>query len=465
MPNLQIDDSMLQSLRGRIRGPVVAADDTGYDETRKIWNGRFDRRPAAIARCTGPDDVLAALDIARRNGLLVSVRSGGHDYAGNGVCDAGLVIDLSQMNAVAVDRASKTVRVQPAARWGAIDAETQALGLATTGGTVSTVGVAGYTLGGGSGYLSRKYGLALDNLLSADVLTASGEIVRASSTDNADLFWGLRGGSGNFGIVTSLELRLHELGTQVLAGQIIHPLEDAPDVLRMYRSFMAEAPDDVQCYAFFIRVPPLAAFPERLHGKVAIDLVVCHAGAMAEGEKRVAPLRAFGAPVLDTVAPVPYAALQQSFDAGMAGGNRWYSKAHYLRDLPDAAIETIVAQVEALPGEFTMVYLEPEGGAIGRVDRTATAFPHRDAPFALHIFPGWTKAADDDAMMEWARTFHREMNPYPTGGVYVNLLGGDEQDGARSAYGANYERLVDLKRKYDPDNLFRVNHNVDPAAG
>jgi FAD/FMN-containing dehydrogenase len=463
-PTPPIDDVMLRSLRGRMRGPVLTAEDAEYDDARRIWNGRFDRRPAAIARCTAVADVRAAVDFARRNPILVSVRSGGHDYSGMSVCDGGLMIDLSQMSAVEVDGASKTLRVQPGARWGAVDRETQALGLATTGGVVSTVGVAGYTLGGGTGHLARKYGLAIDNLLSADVLTAAGDMVRASETENADLFWGLRGGSGNFGIVTALEFGLHELGTHVLAGQLIHPLEQAHDVLRFYRGFMADAPDEVQCYAFFIRVPPLPVFPEQYHGKVAIDLVVTHAGPLEDGEKRLGPLRSFGRPLLDTVAPLPYVTLQQAFDAGMMGLNRWYSRAHYLHELTDGAIDAIVARVQDLPGEFTLVYLEAEGGAIARVDRAATAFAHRDARFALHIFPGWAKAADDAAMMEWAREFHSEMSPYATGGAHANLLGGDEQNGARSAYGTNYARLLDLKRKYDPENFFLMNNNVDPAS-
>jgi FAD/FMN-containing dehydrogenase len=376
----------------------------------------------------------------------------------------GLVIDLSQMKAVNVDRAAKTVRVGPGARWAAVDREAQAFGLATTGGTVSTVGVAGFILGGGSGHLARKYGLGLDNLVAAEVVTAAGDVLRASATENTDLFWGLRGGSGNLGIVTSLELRLHELGTDVLAGQIIYPFDQARDVLRNYRSFTRDAPDEIQCYAFFLRLPPLPVFPEEAHGKVVVDLVVTYAGDMTEGERHLAPLRALGRPMMDTVAPTPYVALQQAFDAGMAGGNRWYSKAHYLRELSDDAIETIVVGVEALPGDFTMVYLEAEGGAIGRVDPAATAFPHRDAPYALHIFPGWTRAADDEAIMAWARSSTARWSPHATGGVYVNLLGGDEADGARAAYGSNYDRLAELKRRLDPENLLRHNHNVPPRG-
>lgn len=464
MPVSRIDASLLKSLRERVRGGVLTADDPGYDEARAIWNGRFDRRPAAIARCTDPEDVAAALDMAVRGGVRVAVRSGGHDYAGNSMCDGGLAIDLSRMNGVSVDPAAKRVRVGPGARWAAVDREAQARGLATTGGSVSTVGVAGFILGGGSGHLARKYGLGLDNLVAAEVVTVAGGRLRASEEESPDLFWGLRGGSGNLGIATALDLRLHELGTEVLAGQIIYPFDQAREALRMYRSFMQAAPDEIQCYAFFIRLPPLPVFPEEAHGRVVLDLMVTYAGDATDGQRHLAPLREFGRPLMDTVAPTPYLALQQAFDAGMPPGNRWYSKAHYLRGLEDAAIDTIVAGAESLPGEFTMVYLEAEGGAIGRVDRAATAFPHRDAPYALHVFPGWTRAEDDERMMAWAREFHGAMQPYATGGVYVNLLGGDEPERARSAYGSNYDRLAALKRRFDPGNVLSGNHNVPPAT-
>ena len=464
MPDKRIDEAVVRSLRQQMGDHVLAPGDAGYDDARHIWNGRFDRRPGAIARCRDAADVKMAVDLARDAGLLPAVKSGGHDYAGNSMCDDGLVIDLSRMNDVAVDADARTVRVGPGARWADVDRETQAFGLVTTGGTVSSVGVAGFTLGGGTGHLVRKYGLALDNLLSVDVVTAGGERLRASEQEHADLFWGLRGGSGNLGIVTSCELRLHDLGTEILAGQIIHPLEAAREALRFYRGFMADAPDDVQCYAFFIRIPPVSPFPESLHGKVAVDLVVSHAGRAALGGKVLGPLRGFGRPVLDTVSLVPYVALQQAFDAGMPAGNRWYSRAHYLAELTDAAIETLVSRVEELPGAFTMVYLEAQGGAIARVAADATAFPHRDAQFALHIFPGWTQASDDEAMIDWARAFHRDMQPHATGGAYVNMLAEDEPDGPQRAYGANRSRLSQLKRRFDPGNLFRLNHNVEPSS-
>lgn len=457
-----VDNSILQALRENIRGAVLAEGDASYDDARRIWNARFDRRPAAIARCTGARDVMSAVKIARTNDLLVSVRSGGHDYSGRSVCDGGLVIDVSGMKEVDVDPSAKTVTVEPGARWGAVDHATQARGLATTGGTVSTVGVAGFTLGGGSGHLTRRYGLGLDNLISAEVVTANGELIRASGDEHPDLFWALRGGSGNFGVVTSLELRLHEMGPTVLAGQILYPFDQAADALRFYRSFMTDAPDEIQCYAFLLRLPPLDVFPAEFRSQVVLDLVVTHSGEPARAERELAPLRAFGSPFLDGVAPQPYIELQKAFDAAMPPGNRWYSKAHYLADLSDQAIDIILARSAELPGAFTIVYLEAEGGAVGRVEPSATAFPHRDAAFALHIFPGWTDAADDSAMMEWASSFHREMAPHSTGGVYVNLLGGDEADGSQAAYGTNHSRLSAMKRKYDPTNLFRHNQNITP---
>lgn len=464
MTTRSLDHSILQSLRENIRGAVLASGDASYDDARRIWNARFDRRPSAIARCAGPRDVITAVNIARKNDLLVSIRSGGHDYSGRSICDGGLVIDVSGMREIEVDAAAKTVTVEPGARWGAVDHATQALGLATTGGTVSTVGVAGFTLGGGSGHLTRRYGLGLDNLLSAEVVIANGELIRTSETEHPELFWALRGGSGNFGVVTSFEFQLHEVGPQVLAGQIIYPFDQAADVLRFYRSFMADAPDEIQCYAFLLRLPPLDVFPAEFHSRVVLDLVVTHSGDPAKAETDLAPLRAFGSPFLDGVATQSFVELQQSFDAGMPAGNRWYSKAHYLSDLPDRAIETILTHSAELPGPFTMVYLEAEGGAVGRVDPSATAFPHRNAAFALHIFPGWTDAADDSAIMDWARTFHQEMAPHSTGGVYVNLLGGDEPDGSQAAYGANYSRLAAIKHKYDPTNLFRNNQNIEPSG-
>jgi FAD/FMN-containing dehydrogenase len=459
-----LDSEMLRTLRARLGGAVTAPGDAGYDAARAVWNGRFDRRPAAIARCAGAADVAVALEVARARDLPVAVRSGGHDYAGNSVCAGGLVVDLSELAAVEIDAATKRARVGPGATWGRFDGAAQTHGLATTGGTVSTVGVAGYTLGGGTGWLARRFGLGLDNLIAAEVVLASGVRLRASDAENPDLFWALRGGGGNFGVVTSFEYRLHAVGPDVLGGQLVHPLEAADAALRFVRDFMAEAPDELQCYPFFYRVPPIEPFPAPLHGRPAIALVAAWSGALEAGERALAPLREFGTPALDTVRRLTYVDLQRSFDAGMPKGLRWYSRAHYFDALPDAAIGVVVRHVESLPGAYGVVYFEPQGGAIARVDPAATAFPHRRAAYGLHIFPGWAEPAEDDANLEWARAFDRAISPYANGGVYVNLLDADEPERVPAAYGDNYRRLTELKRRYDPGNLFRVNQNVPPAG-
>lgn len=457
-----IDNATLHSLRNQIRGDIVSPEDPGYDQARALWNGRHGRRPGAIAFCVDAGDVAAAVRLAREQHLLLAVRSGGHDYAGNSMCDGGLVIDLSRLNTTSVDTASRMAIVGAGARWGEVDRETHAHGLACTGGTVSTVGIAGYTLGGGTGWLARKHGMALDNLTALEVVLANGAIVRASSEENPDLFWAMRGGGGNFGIATSFQFRLHELDPLILAGQILYPFADAAEVLRACRPFLADAPDEVQVYPFFLRVPPIDVFPEAFHGQVVLNLVVGYLGDPERGKEILAPVLDIGNPFMRNVEPTNYLDLQQTFDAAMPPGGRWYSRAHFLRGLPDDAIDTILRHTADMPGTSTVAYLETMGGTIARIDPAATAFPHRDADFDLHIFPGWTDPADDNAIMEWAKTFHDDMAPHSTGGVYANLLGGDEPDGPRSAYGANYERLAELKRRYDPDNLFRMNHNVTP---
>ncbi|NBC19364.1 MAG: FAD-binding protein [Bacteroidetes bacterium] len=458
------DDAMLHHLRDRLRGAVLAPGDDGYDAARTVWNDRLASRPAVVARCTGAADVMAAVDLARANDLRLSVKGGGHDYAGQSAGEGGLMIDLSPMDGVRIDPRSKTAQVQAGATWGAFDHEAQAFGLAAPGPTVSTVGVAGSTLGGGTGYLARKHGLALDHLIGADVVTAEGDLVHASEDDHPELFWGLRGGSGNFGVVTAFEFRLHEVGPEVLAGQIVHPLEAAREGLQFYRAFMADAPDDLQVYAFFVRVPPIPAFPEEYHGKTALDFVVAYAGDLAEGEEILHPIREFGDPMLDGVRPQSYIALQQTFDEGVPKGHRWYSRAHFFDRLSDGTIDTVIDHVDPLPGGFTMVYFEPMGGAIRRVDPTATAFPHREASYGFQVLSGWTDSGEDDEIMEWTRAFHEAMTPDASGGVYVNLLSADEEDRIRSAYGANYDRLAALKNRWDPENLFQMNHNVPPAA-
>ena len=452
----------LQRLRDRVRGEVILPRDEGYDEARRVWNGRFDPRPAAVVRCTDARDVVAAIAFARDRRMPLSVRGGGHSYAGQSVADGAIAIHLGSMDTVQVNAERRRVVAGPGATWGDVDRATQEQGLATTGGTVSTVGVAGYTLGGGTGWLARKYGLGLDNLISAEVVTADGRVLRASEDEHPDLFWALRGGGGNFGVVTALELRLHQVGPEVVMAQAFHPMRSAAEVLKFYRSFAEQAPDEVAIYAFALRVPPVEPFPNEARGEPALALLASHCGDTAAGEAALMPLREFGDPFLAAVQTVPYVAMQQAFDAGMPKGLRWYSRAHYLDALPDDAIATMVRFTKVLPGPFTTAYLEREGGAIGRVDPAATAFPHRSARYGLHIFPGWSDPADDEDLMQWAREFQAAMAPFASGGVYVNLLGEDEPERVPHAYGSNHARLAELKARWDPENLFRNNHNIAP---
>lgn len=451
-----------QKLARQVQGQVLDSNDDGFDEARSVSNGRFDRRPDIIVRCRDAHDVRTAVDFARQEGLTLSVKGGGHSYAGNTVADGGLLIDLSLMKAVRVDVDSATATVQPGVTCGEFDQATQEHGLATPVPTVSSVGVAGAALGGGSGYLSRKYGLALDNLVAVDVVTADGHRVRASEHEHPGLFWALRGAGANFGIATSLRFRLHKVGPEVLAGQIIYPFDNAVELLRFFRDFMAAAPDGFQCYPFIIRIPPIEPFPERYHGRLALDFVVYHIDP--DAADFVQPLRELGETILDIVGPLTYTAVQQTFDEGLPKGQRYYSKAHYLDELSDASIDVITAQALDMQGAFTVAYLEPLGGAIGRVDPSATAFGERNASYSFHILAGWMEAADDERVMTWARGFHDAMVPHATGGVYVNLLGDDEDDRVPAAYGDNYPRLVELKTRWDPGNLFRMNHNIKPSA-
>jgi FAD/FMN-containing dehydrogenase len=459
----QIDDAALDNFEEATRGAVFSPGDDGYDDARAVWNGRYDRYPAAVVRCSGTADVLTAVRFATEQDLPVAVKGGGHGYGGNAVADGCVMVDLSSLSSVRIDPRSKTARVEPGATWGAFDHEAQQFGLATTGATVSTVGVAGYTLGGGTGHLARTHGIGADNLLAADVVTADGELVHASESENPELFWALRGGSGNFGVVTSFEFSLHEVGPQLLAGQIVHPFENATEVLRFYRSYMTDAPAEVNCYAFIVPIPPLPAFPEEMHGETAVNLVASYTGDIDAGEEALDPLREFGDPILDSVRPQPYTELQQAFDDGVPKGQRWCSRAQYLDELADEAIDTLVAQTDPLRGSLTMVYLEPMGGAIADVDPSETAFPHRNAAYSIHVLTGWTDPADDDEMIDWTESVHGAMEPYSPGGVYVNLLSREESDRIPEAYGKNYARLREIKAEWDPDNLFNVNQNIEPA--
>ncbi len=443
-------------------GDILRPDDDDFDDARAIWNARFDRSPDRIARCVTTEDVVEAVAYAVTNDLPLSVKAAGHSYAGTGVRDAGLLIDLSGMNDISLDADDRSVTIGPGVTCAELDRATQKYGLATPTPTVSSVGVVGASLGGGGGYLTRKYGLTLDNVIEAEIVTADGRQLHVSEQQHPDLFWAIRGGGGNFGIVTSLKLRVHQVGPEVLAGQVIYPFDDAGRMLRAFRDFMNEAPDEFQCYPFCFRVPPIDLFPPETHGLPVLDFVMYHEDA--DALDFVQPLRELGEPILDLVGGTPYVDVQTAFDANLPKGQRYLSKAHDLADLSDGAIDVMVEFVPRMAGAFTAAYFDPVGGAAGRVDPTATAYAGREARYGFHIIAGWQDAVEDDTVMVWANDFHRAMSTHATGGVYVNLIGDDELDRIPSAYGPNYDRLVRLKAKWDPANLFRSNYNIEGAT-
>jgi FAD/FMN-containing dehydrogenase len=460
-----IASQAVDQLRSDLRGNLLASGAPGYDESRTIWNAMIDRRPALIARCTSADDVAAAVRFARDHDLLLAVRGGGHNIAGNAVCEGGLMIDLSPMKAVRVDPDRRTARVEGGATLADFDREAQAFGLATPLGINSTTGVAGLTLGGGFGWLSRRLGLTIDNLLSTEVVTAKGEVVRASSDDNPDLFWALRGGGGNFGVVTAFDFQLHPVGPEVLSGMIIHPLDAARDVLAFYRDFLPTTPEEFVCWFVMRKAPPLPFLPAEWHGKEILALAVCYSGNdLAEGERIAAPLRAFGKPVADVIAPHPYAVWQTVLDPLLTPGQRNYWKSHDFREVSDGLINALIEHARKLPDPNTEIAFAQLGGAVSRVPNDATAYGHRDGQFVLNVHGRWESRAKDAACIGWTRDLFQATAPFATGSVYVNFLTQDEGDRVRAAYGRNYDRLSQLKNKYDPRNLFRLNQNIRPLA-
>ncbi|WP_256300892.1 FAD-binding oxidoreductase [Haloarchaeobius salinus] len=460
---VQTDEERIEELERSLRGQLLLPDDDGYHEARQVWNAMIDRRPALVVQCAGPADVQAAVNYARETDQLVSVKSGGHNIAGTAVGEDAVMLDLSGMNSVRVDPDARTVRVEPGAVLNELDHETQAHGLAVPVGYNSTTGIAGLALGGGFGWLSRTYGLTCDNLLSADVVTAAGELVHASAEENEDLFWGLRGGGGNFGVVTSFEFQLHEVGPELLAGLLVHPFEDTQSVLTAYREFVADAPDEATVWFVIRDAPPLEFLPEEWHGERVLILAACYAGDMSDGERVLQPLRDIGDPIADVVGPHRYTEWQQAFDPLGSEGVRNYWKSHNFEALTDEIIETYVEYGERLPSADSEIACAQLGGAINDVDVAATAYPHRNAKFLMNLHTRWEDRERDDECIEWTREFHEAMTPHATGGVYVNFL--PETDGAaQAAYRENYERMVDLKTTWDPENRFRLNHNVEPAT-
>ena len=446
-------------------GAVFEAGDEGFETARQIWNGGIQRRPAVIARCTGTADVLAAVRFARERELPIAIRGGGHAVAGHAVCDGGLVIDLSTMTGVRVDPLAGTVRAQGGCLWRHVDHESQAFGLAVTGGIVTHTGIGGLTLGGGIGHLMRRFGLTIDNLVSCDLTTADGEFLVASVDEHPDLFWGLQGGGGNFGIVTSFKYRLHPLGPTVLAGLLAWPMAEAGDVLRFFRDFVADAPDEVGIMANLRLAPALPIFPQELHGRPIVALIVCYAGPMGEGEEVLRPLRQFKAPVLDTVGPKPYVAHQAMFDPAYPHGRHYYWKAWKLPPLTDGAIDVIVEQAAAITSPLSAIPIFTLGGAVARVDDDDTAFTGRSAAHDINFVASWLP---DDPEPErhkaWARAAWEAMRPFAHG-VYVNFMSDEPASHVQVAYGdRKYARLAALKSKYDPSNVFRFNQNIPPAS-
>ncbi|HEY6995742.1 MAG TPA: FAD-binding oxidoreductase [Xanthobacteraceae bacterium] len=458
-----IPQDTVSALRGKVRGTIALPGEDGYDAARTIWNAMVDRRPGLVVRCLGAADVINAVKLARDEKLLVAVRGGGHNIAGNAVCDGGLLIDLSLMRSVRIDAASDTARVEPGATLADFDKEAQEFGLVTPLGINSTTGVAGLTLGGGFGWTTRKYGLTVDNLISADVVTADGKLVRASEKENPDLFWALRGGGGNFGVVTSFEFRLHPLGPEVLSGLVVHPLESARELLPQFRRIAREAPDELTIWVVMRKAPPLPFLPTEWHGKEVLVFAACYAGDMKDGEKALKALRALGKPIADVIAPHPFTAWQTAFDPLLTPGARNYWKSHDFADLPDAAVNVILNSVRELPSPECEVFIAHVGGAMARIPANATAWPNRDAHFIMNVHTRWQDKAQDQACIAWARHLFEATAPFAAGSVYVNFMPDDENDRVEKAYGTNYRRLAEIKRRYDPGNLFRMNQNIRPA--
>jgi FAD/FMN-containing dehydrogenase len=450
-----LEDTVVEAFKASLRGALLRPGDVGYEDTRKIHNGMIDRRPALIACCAGVADVLTGVRFAREHDLLVSVRGGGHGMPGFAVCEGGLMLDLSGMKSVHVDPHHRTVRAEAGVTWGEFDHETQAFGLATTGGVVGSTGIAGLTLGGGHGFLMRRYGLACDNLLSVDVVTADGRWLGASDMEHAELFWGLRGGGGNFGVVTSFEYRLHPLET-MLAGMVIYPIAQAKAFLRLYREVTSTAPDELGSLV------ALGTLPD---GTQAAVLLVGYSGPIADGEKLLRPLREFGSPLADQVSPSPYGALQGISEHFNPRGYRNYLKTNYLRDLSDDAIDILVERYASVPAPFSHIVVEHMGGAVSQMDRQATAYNYRDAQYNFLIVGMWADPAQDAGGISWVRGLWQALQPFSSGNIYVNYESDVGVDRVQAAYGAaKYDRLVALKNTYDPTNFFRLNANIKPTV-
>ena len=448
LPGTALDD-----LRGKLQGVLLRDGDAEYDSSRAVWNALIDRRPALIVRCASVSDVVGSVDFARSHALPVSVRGGGHNIAGSAVCDNGLMLDLSVLKEIRVDAEACTACVQPGVTWGDLDRATQAFGLATTGGICSETGITGVTLGGGFGWLMRKHGLALDNLLSLEMVTADGQLRKVSPAENAELFSCVRGSHSNFGVATSLEFQLHSVGPEVLAGMVMHPLERGKEVLRFYRDYTGNAPDEMSAWAAIMTSPD---------GQAVIAIVVCYVGALDAAHEVVAPLKEFGQPIADMIQPMPYVNAQSMFDEAFPKGRLNHWKSNFLNGLSDGTIDALVEGFKDAGSPFSSILIEHLGGAMARVGTEETAFGTRDAPYDCVVMAAWTEPSESDGHIAWADRLWQATRPDATGAGYLNYMGNEGEERVRAAYGANYDRLAKLKAKYDPNNLFCVNQNIKP---
>jgi FAD/FMN-containing dehydrogenase len=450
----------IETLKNNVKGQIVLPDNPNYNEVREIWNAMIDRRPAVIVQCAEADDVPHAISYARENGLEISIRGGGHNIAGSALCDNGVVIDFSNMKTVRVDAQKRRAYVEPGATLGDFDKAVQAHGLATPAGINSTTGIAGLTLGGGFGWLTRKYGMTIDNLVSAEMVTADGRKIHVSEDENTDLFWAIRGGGGNFGVITQFEFALYPVGPEILAGLLVFPMDQAKQVLEKYREFVKSAPEELNVWVVLRKAPPLPFLPENVHGKEVVVLAIFYAGDIAEGERLIKPLRSFGDVYGEHIGAQPYEQWQQAFDPLLTPGARNYWKSHNFTELSDGALDSMIEFAGKLPSPQCEIFVGLIEGAANRVPSNAMAYGHRDAKFVLNVHGRWDEAAQDETGIAWARAFFKASAPYASAGAYVNFMTEDEGDRVAAAYGANYARLKQIKKKYDPENIFHNNQNI-----
>jgi FAD/FMN-containing dehydrogenase len=459
----KVSKEAIQKLKYKVKGQVIQQGDRDYDQVREIWNAMIDRHPALIVRCAEADDVPHAISFARENGLEISVRGGGHNIAGNALCNGGLTIDFSAMRRVRVDAEKKQASVEPGAILADFDEAAQAHGLATPLGINSTTGIAGLTLGGGFGWLTRKYGLTVDNLISVELVTADGKKIRAAEDENTDLFWAVRGGGGNFAVATQFEFKLHEVGPEILAGLIVFPFDQAKQVLSRYREFVATAPEELNLWVVLRKAPPLPFLPEAVQGREVLVLVPFYIGDPAQGRKLIEPLLRFGIPHGEHIGSQPYAQWQKAFDPLLTPGARNYWKSHNFTELSDGALDSMIEFAGKLPSPECEIFIGLVAGAANRVSPNATAYRNRDAKFVLNVHGRWRDRKDDEKGIAWARAFFEASAPYASSGAYVNFMTEEESDRVIAAYGPNYDRLAKIKRQYDPENLFHLNQNIRPG--